>query len=235
MITVGLPNFCSPIAWLAMESLCRQITTADWELIVYEDSDKPLGALFYSGYTDRLINAGCTRIIYEYSKERVPLNQKWLWMGEKANPNSMGLILQASDCYSEPHRIQTAHNAFVCGYDWIQTNIGYFYHIKTRKMMLYKDHACTSLNMAISMRQLKQMPRGKEKWSGVDFWLWSNMRLPKIFYDLSENWKKGVDTDGYSRLSVNRKLQYWNPQPPFFKTTAKIQDVLPADILKQLR
>lgn len=235
MITVGLPNFCSPIAWLSMESLCRQITSVDWELIIYEDSDNPLGVLFFGDYADRLRAAGCKKINYKYSQERVPLNQKWIWMGENAHPDSLGLILQASDCYSEPFRIGTAHTALKNGYDWVQTNIGYFYNIATRKMMLYNDAQFTSLNMAISMKQLKLMPKDQEKWSGVDYWLWSYMVEPKIFIDESSNWKKGVDTDGYSRLSVNRKDNYRNPKPPFFKTLVLIKDVLPIDIIERLK
>lgn len=235
MISVGLPNYCSPIAWLAIESLCRQVTTHQWELIIYEDSDKPLGPLFFSGYQERLELAGCKRIVYEYSKERVPLNKKWLWMGEQADKDSLGLILQASDCYSEPHRIETAVNAMVIGYDWIQTNIGYFYNIKTKQMMLYHDDLFTSLNMAIGMNQLKAMPRDEDKWSGVDFWLYNNLVDPKIFWDESDNWKKGIDTDGYSRLSLARKLQYNNPEPPFFPTREKIYNVLPADIIARLK
>lgn len=235
MITVGLPNFCSPIAWLAMESLCRQITTHEWELIIYEDSDNPLGKDFFLNYLPRLSKVGCKKVTYKYSLERVALNQKWIWMGENSHPDSVGLILQASDCYSEPHRIETAHSALMIGYDWIQTNIGYFYNIHTRQMMLYHDDQFTSLNMAISMAQLKSLPKNELKWSGVDYWLYTNLTNPKIFWDESDNWKKGVDTDGYSRLSVNRKNQYKNPKSPFFRTDVKIQDILPGEVIENLK
>lgn len=234
MITVGLPNYCSPIAWLAMESLCRQQTSYEWELIIYEDSDKPLGPLFYSGYSERLEAAGCKRLIYEYSKARVPLNQKWLWMGDKSDPESLGLILQASDCYSEPHRIETAHKAFEQGYDWVQTNQGFFYNLMTGQMMKYNDGVPTGLNMAVKMSQLKSMPRDQDRWSGVDYWLFMNLCLPKVFIDKSTNWGHGIDTDGYGRISLERKKQYDNPQHPFYNTAVPLSIILPDDVLELL-
>lgn len=233
MITVGLPNFASPIAWLAMESLCRQITNHEWELIIYEDSDKPLGALFYSGYTERLNKAGMVSMRYEYSLDRVPLNQKWLWMGRNAHPESVGLILQASDCYSEPNRIETAYNAFAAGYNWVQSSKGCFYFIDTGQMMLFDSMHGTGLNMAISREALKRMPN-EQRWSGVDYWLFANIDRPLVYYDDSENWKQGIDTDGFNRISTGRRSNYNNPKPPFFYTTRTIEESIPMEIVSLL-
>lgn len=234
MITVGLPNYASPIAWLAMESLCRQRTSCEWELIIYEDSDKPLGALFYSGYQERLELAGCKRIVYEYSKERVPLNQKWLWMGRNSHPESVGLILQASDCYSEPYRIETAYNALSAGYNWVQNNKGYFHNFETGQTMLYIGGVPTGLNMAIGMNELRSIPDSEDRWSGVDYWLLSKIAHQRVYVDHSDNWMLGVDTDGYSRISLSRKKQYDNPQPPFYPTDTKLNEILPTDLIKTL-
>jgi hypothetical protein len=93
MITVGLPNYASNIAWLAMESLCEQITPYKWELIVYEDSDRPLEKEYFTKYQPRLKEAGCVRVVYLYSEERVPLNQKWLKMAELSDPSFIGACL----------------------------------------------------------------------------------------------------------------------------------------------
>jgi len=234
MLTVGLPNYCSPIAWLAMESLCRQETTHDWELFIYEDSDKPLGLKFYKQYGERLAEAGCKNVRYWYSKERVPLSEKWLFFGKHAHRDSLGLMLQASDCYSEPKRIQTAVDALALGYNWIQSNEGCFYHIDTGQLMLYRNNGGTGLNMTIGIKELRAIPR-EAKWSGVDFWLASNIIEPVVFIDESDNWQDGVDTDGFSRISLTRKKQYKNPQPPFYKCAFEIQDLVPQGIAIALK
>ena len=233
MISVGLPNYSSPFAWFAMESLCRQETFHEWELLIYEDSDNPLGALFYSGYIDRLKKVGCINVKYEYSKERVALSLKWIWMGKNMHKGSLGLMLQASDCYSGPHRIETAVNGLALGYDWIQTNIGYFYNVLTCKVMLYNSNEGTGLNMTISKRQLLSMPI-EEKWSGVDYWLFTNMTNSKVMINESDNWKNGIDTDGFNRISLHRKQNYNNPEPPFFATDVTIKEIIPEEIIHLL-
>lgn len=230
MITVGLPNFCSPIAWLAMESLCRQQTTAEWELIIYEDHCQT----DFTKYYDRLKAAGCVRIIHEFSNERIPLTKKWTWMGDNSHRDSIGLILQASDCYSEPHRIETAHEAFTNGYDWVQTNTGYFYNILTGQVMLFDGGKPTGLNMAISMEQLRSFSKDVEKWSGVDYWLFTSMKDPKVYIDTSLNWTSGVDTDGYNRISLARRENYDSPKPPFYPASIDIKTILPADVIESL-
>ena len=237
MITIALPNHASRIGWLAMESLCRQITTEKWELIVYEDSDTYQGGRdFYFSYKDRLEEAGCQQIKYLYSEERAPLSQKWKKMAELAHSESLGMILQASDCYSEPLRINTAIAAFREGYDWVQSPKGVFYHVKTAQTMLFnKPGLGTALNMAMSIEHAKRL-NDEAKWSGVDSWLYN--QLPdnaRIFIDKSSNWLNGVDTDGHNRISIERRSYYNDPKEPFYLTDLKIDDLLPVDIVKLLK
>lgn len=237
MITIGLPNYASNIAWLAMESLCNQITPHKWELIVYEDSDRPLTKEFFTKYQPRLLQAGCVRVKYLYSKERVPLNKKWLKMAELSDPASLGLILQASDCYSEPLRLSTAEIAFQNGADWIHSPIGYFYNIRTRKFMRFdKPIIGTGLNMAVSMSAMKQMPTNEDKWSGIDFWLHSNLPQGyKTFSDESSNWQNGLDTDGFNRISLDRRNIYNKPKVPFSKVgKLSLSGIVPVNIVQKL-
>src|SRR3990172_13426350 len=109
MITAALPVYASEIAWLAMESLCRQKTNVKWELIIYEDEQYPLGENFYRQYQSRLHDVGCNTLLYKYSPERIPLSYKWREISLMANKSSLGILLQAADNYSEPNRIQMAH------------------------------------------------------------------------------------------------------------------------------
>lgn len=231
-ISVGLPVYASKIAWLAMEGLCAQQTAVKWELIVYEDADEALGERFFKNYLPRLKN--CVRISYLYDKNRIPLTVKWVQIANYADENSVGIILQAADCYSEPQRIQTSYELFMQGYDWIQNRYGIFYNILTKQTMLFdgKD-GMTMLNMAVRKSKLQNLAPD-ERWAGVDNWMLRQISKPvpaKVFTDESDNWKGGVDTDGYNRISLGRRKIYFNPKPPFYKTEMKITDLLPKSVV----
>ncbi len=236
MITVALPNYASEIAWLAMEGLCNQITNKAWELIIYEDSNIILGGKdFYLSYKERLEKAGCISIKYVYSKDRIPLNYKWVKMTELAHKDSYGIILQASDAYSEPLRLATADYILSRGYDWLKSRQGVLYNTLTCKLMEYKNDGINGFNMAISKRAISSMPKKEERWASVDHWLVTNLPADaKIFTDESENWRKGVGTDGYNRLSLQRREHYNNPKPPFYKTDIKIESILSKEIIERL-
>lgn len=225
MITVGLPNYASPIAWLAMESLSRQISPPKWELIVYEDSDKPLGEEFFESFD----LPKCERVIYKYSKDRVSLSMKWIEMAKMSDSNSRGLVLQASDCYSGQRRLQNA-NLLLDRYNWIQTNQGYFYHIRLKKVLKFIQEGLTGLNMAIGMDELKQI-KPSVKWSGVDYWLFTSIKDRRIGNE--SIYTDSVDTDGFSRIS-SRTVFYDYPTPPFHHTECSLEQLLPEDIVFRL-
>jgi hypothetical protein len=236
MITIALPNYASDIAWLALESLCNQVTNRDWELVIYEDSDLPLGEDYFRAYQDRLAKAGCHGIKYKYSEERVALNQKWIEMMRMSRPDSIGIILQASDDYSEPYRIETAVHAMNKGADWVHSPLAMFYNVKTSKMMLFKMSGATGVNIAISRRAIESMPTDFEKWSGVDSWLFQNMPDDSMVYtDESTNWTHGVFTDGFNRISVARRGYYTNPTDPFYKTQTVLNDLIPIEVCVMLK
>lgn len=231
MITVGLPNYASNISWLAMESLCHQETEFDWELIVYEDSDRPMGKDFYLAYFERLKARGCKRIEYFYSSDRIPLNQKWITMAEASDPKSKGLMLQGSDDYSFKSRIQHTELAFIMGFDWIDSDEGLFYNAKTNQTMIFKaPEDLTGVNIAISRGCLLQMPKDQEKWEGVDSWLYKNMPEDASFGTLTESEDLSIFTDGFNRISLSRRLIYNDPQPPFYQTDKSILDYMPLKI-----
>jgi glycosyltransferase involved in cell wall biosynthesis len=238
IITVGLPVYASEIVWLAMESLCRQSTSYKWELIVYEDEFSPNGEAFYNQYFERLKSAGCIRLIYKYSKKRIALSVKWKAIAGWADNDCIGIILQAGDCYSEPQRIQTAFDKMLQGYDWIHSKRGIFYNVDVKKTALFDIGACrTGLNMCMSKSLATQLP-DDERWSGVDNWILSSFKKLKrgfkIYLDESDNWRHGVDTDGYNRISLGRKSIIIDPAPPFQKTYITIGQCIPANVLQML-
>lgn len=246
VITIGLPTYNSKIVWLAIESLCNQQTNIDWELIICEDEIGANGEYYYNQWRDRLKESGCVRFKYvEVSEktttsDRMALSLKWRVIVANSSASSLGLLLQASDCYSEPHRIQTAYDKFTAGYDWINSRYGIFYHIYEKKTILFDMNTVetyTGLNMAMGMDIARQLPN-EIKFSSIDHWLFTSMMKIKpaynVYIDLSNNWKRGVDTDGENIISVRRKNNYAETKPPFLRTDIKINDCLPKDVLKLL-
>lgn len=237
IVSVGLPCLNAPIAWLAMESLCNQNTPYKWELIVYEDSNDQLGEYFFTKYFNDLKN--CERIIYLSTPDRVSLSMKWKGMLNYMCKTSLGLLLQAADCYSEPSRLELTHEYFLQGFDWLHYKRGYFYNLNTDQMILFNaSEMATGLNMAISKSALAKCPN-EVIWSGVDHWLWKNCQYPfqnfRSCFIESPTWEKGVDTDGQNRISMDRRRHYNNPARPFSKTRTTIGQLVPAEIAAQIK
>jgi glycosyltransferase involved in cell wall biosynthesis len=234
IMTVGLPVLAMP-AWLAMESLARQNSPCSYELIVYEDANDLNGIEYYQEFLDRMPT--CQRLIYVYSEERVSLSHKWRRMFEMMSENSLGLMLQAADCYSEPNRLSLTFNALNDGADWVHYDIGYFYNINSKQLMMFGINGDTGLNMAVSKAALAYLPV-EDLYSGVDNWLYRNGKNKPNFKTVvinSPTWDKGIDTDGWNRISMSRSDMYVNPKPPFSKARTPVNDIIPADIIERIR
>ena len=138
MITVGMPLYRSDdIAWLAMESLCRQESPgAPWELVVAEERERAFGEDRIREYWPRLEEAGCTNIVYLSVKDWVCLSQKWQMIVNLAHKDSKVLMLQAGDCYSYPWRLADSWNAiWRDGNHWFHNLCWRMYDIVTGRCM----------------------------------------------------------------------------------------------------
>jgi len=247
LITVALPTYASKIVWLALEGLSRQRTNIKWELLICEDRVEGHGESYYKSWESRLQKAGCVNLKYiEVVREdnisnRIALSLKWRLIALNSSNSSLGMLLQASDCYSEPNRIETAYKLFNEGYDWINSRYGIFYHIYLQKCILFDSLSVNSpvgLNMGLSMKIAKQLPE-EIKYSSVDNWIYTSiMKIKpdaKIYIDeTSDNWKYGVDTDGENIISKKRSENYTNIKPPFKETDINILDNLPVEIKNKL-
>ena len=239
IITVGIPIYASPIVWLAMEGLCRQKNTCKWELIIYEDEEQALGIRFYKQYLKRLSKVNCVSFHYKYSKERTALSKKWCVISQLANEKSIGIILQAADCFSEPNRIQTSFDKMSEGIDWMHSAKGIFYYIQRNKTIEFNiGNLRTGLNMCMNTELVRQIPI-EEKWSSIDNWLLENiLKLKpnlKIFTLENNDYLNGIDTDGFNRISLKRKENYSRPKPPFKRTFITADRCLPIEIYQKLR
>jgi len=252
-ITVGLPMYRSRyIGWLALESLCRQKdVNFDWELLIMEEKDDALGLDVIRQYIPRLKENRCVRLEYYSLEEWVPLSYKWKELADKSSDSS-GFLLQAADCYSQPHRLRETYDLFKRDQDpdWVQSKKGFFYDIGSDSTVVFnhdlcmvstlqghKSHPC-SLNMAVKTSLLKKIEHHAVKKS-VDSFLFRRLSELKgspleVGWNLSENWRYGVDTHGLNNISLQRGASIKQAVPPFEATNEEMSNVLPEDIWEKL-
>ena len=238
--TVALPCYnAKNIGWIAMESLCRQDPTSfDWELIICEEPhEKMLGKDFFASYKDRLMEAGCRRILYISPEKWTPLPQKWRAIGIAAHRHSKSFLLHAADCYSPKGRLELSHELIEKGYDWIDYIKGYFYSIHQKKLVLYDAMTLKlkkrkrNLNMAFPTKYARKLPLSDKK-RLIDKWLF-NCIIPKKIYRVKELYPS-LDTHGENNIS-KREDSFITPKPPYTVTTKKIEEIgLPKDITDRL-
>lgn len=246
-ITVAVPSWDSKdILWLQLESLCRQETQYNWELIVCEEQLKNFaGESYIKKYTDRLSKAGCVRILYIPLNDHIPLSRKWSLIASKAS--GISYLLTAADNYSPSNRLELTHSKILEGYDWFDVLETLFLDLNTFKTGTYDHHLKSNQNGSSVfmgtrtdiMRQLKGPP-----WplAGIDNWIKSQVgRITTKQYRHPEA-LLGLHTDGANKISgiVNkagdrRKLYCNGYKPPFKKSTQVLEDILPADIISKLK
>ena len=255
IITCALPLYRSgKIAWLALESLCRQRSIDfSWELIVCEEvrqrgvplsETNPLTLEGLSEYSERLKAVGCSRVLYIPLTSWIPLSDKWVKMAGFCSESSYGFLLVAGDCYSYPKRLINSKKMFDCGGEWVQAPVGSFYNILSGTLSVFdhklskessipghRVHPC-ALNMGIKTSIIKKIESGGKERS-VDSWMFMQAqtilgRPPKINMDLSGDWMEGVDTHGYNQISRLRGgmigSESRDPEKPFRKPTCREPD-----------
>lgn len=235
-------------AWIALESLCAQKMTPDWELVIVQE-EKGEGVKDFLAYHELmkyqayLEKAGCVRIRYVPLEKRKTLYEKWLIAASNTHPDSRCFLLQAADDYSHPHRIRTTYDHFAHGTDYYCSLYGLFYHLQTGKHMLYRHYRenRSGLSIAVSTPLMKSLP-SKEIPKGVDNYILSMCRHKKgsalkIYYDKEEKgyYTAGVYTDGVNTISKRRVRYYDRPVAPYCKTTISIEKTLPPDIVAKLQ
>lgn len=221
------------IAWLALESLCRQKgIDFEWELIIIEEDDKCAGEALVRSYESRLSAVGCrTPITYISLSKWIPLAQKWRQIAQIAD--SRGFLLVAGDDYSNPNRLMETKRLFeTTGAEWVHTPLGYFYDIVRDNLAVW-DHSLTpgfltsgighpcGAEKAIQTELMKALPKS-DKARHVDGWIfWETQKLlgraPKAVWNRSESWKKGLFSDGFNSISGHRSNFYKDkaPRGPF--------------------
>lgn len=210
-LTVGLPMWkAKGIAWLALESLCRQEDVpCEWELLVCEEQNEDsLGGEGLAEYADRLKAAGCARVELLVPPSWEPLGSKWRLMADKASESSEMFLIQDADCYSHPHRLKTAHEMGRRGADWAQSPVHLMFDIDTGRAVVYDQagsagHA-TAADMALRTELARNMPHdGPERL--VNNWMLNQCRAQKwhvnLILDTSDNWRKSLNVTGHNQIT----------------------------------
>ena len=244
-ITVALPLWrAKDIAWLALESLCRQFTQTPWELIIAEETTQqhnPLGKGGLAPYRERLKKAGCVEVTYIPITEWIPLADKWRIIAKMAHPNSRTFILQAADCYSEPARLQRSHDALK-DHHWTHTTKGVFLDLKHNAKALYihPPGYPTALNMAVRTQLLRELPTNGPR-KGVDAWMFHNATIAngqplRVEVDPTKGWTNSLDTHSFNNISIKRGSKIQRVRPPFYPANGiRIADMLPASVVERLK
>lgn len=232
--TVAMPCFnAKNIAWLSMESLCNQVeVNHHWELLICEEEHEGMtGADFFKQYIDRLVKAGCMRIVYILIPEWIPLPQKWKILGEASHRKSMSFLLKAADCYSPSKRLSITYKYInKRNYDWIDFCKGYFYNFNNGGLIVYNKASMTNLNMAFKTSFAKNIPFS-EKRKGIDGLLFKFFKIRKR-YIIGSLYADSLDTDGHNNIS-KREKHYQNPMPPFASTAKTLDDLNLPDYVKE--
>jgi len=250
-ITVAMPLLRSgKIAWLALESLCRQINlqSCPWELLVAEEqADQPvLGLKGIDPYRKRLKKAGCASIKYFPIKAWIPLTLKWELLASKAAPSSRTFVFHPADCYAPPLLLALSHEATYKGADWFCAPRYHIYNIADGRVLFYNRHEEEHLRpggmFSTKTTYARQLPK-QERPSSVDSWLYGNIRKIALEHTRKESLcriesDERIHMNGFYVTGMNNITSlghlFREPYPPW-KVLDSLPFKVPKGILKRLR
>lgn len=241
MISVALPAWNSrKIAWLCMESLCRQQKPNDeWELIIFEEKHSgQLGEKYFRSYENRL---SCSRLVYLTSDEKIPLPQKWVTIANETSEESIAYLMCAADNYYHQFMLRDTEAA-IREADWCIMTKGYFYDFSLDEVCEYNYTGLVGLHMAAKTDMVKQFEKSSIE-RGIDGWFSKQMMsvahdrglLLKCFIDGSDHWQGTVCTNGYNNISLGRGNLLRTYKAPFYQTETKLKDIVPKDVYLRMK
>jgi hypothetical protein len=249
MISVALPVYNSKkIAWLPMESFCRQVDAPDWELIIFEDGLNQLGEAFFMSYESRLKGAGCVRVKYmdnsfKFPKLplRRPLPQKWVMIANEASPKSSAFVMCAADNYYHKYLVSDANKA-IRQADWCIMTKGFFYDFGLDAVRFYHYFGMVGLTMTARTSMVRQfehsdLERGIDNWFSLQMMRVAGQKtgMLKTFMDNTEHYRGMLCTNGLNNISTGRINYLRSCLHPFYKTDVLLEDIVPEDICISLK
>jgi hypothetical protein len=209
MMTVAMPMFnASPIAWLALEGLCRQeLVPCRWDLLVIEEeNDAALGAKALYEYHTRLQSVGCVRCDHTGIGSWVPLFDKWRDLGSRMPDESIAFLLCAADDYARPFRLRDTYLAIKDGAEWYQTVRVPMYDIQRKKCVLWDNTGTENgADMAMSADCARRLAGasslGKRGARAVDRHVQKACGAQKVVWHDADDSTLGLGTRGLNCIS----------------------------------
>ena len=248
-LTYALPMYrAKNIGWLALESLCRQENIDfEWELIILEESQQSMGASRVHEYKDRLEQVGCVRLKYVTLARWIPLSQKWINIAKLAD--SEVFLLAGCDDYAPPNRLSETMAMFATGAEWSHVPVGLFYNIASDNFGVFDfslaDHVCGLDKAGRTSIVKRALPETSTRTRSVDGWVYDQIvsylkRSPYTQMNTSEDWKRGVFTDGLNNICNTRRNLYGSDITAPFRhlhedEPQSLEEVIPEDIVQSLR
>jgi len=235
MITVALPLWqAKDVAWICLESLCRQKTIIPWELIICEERiPNRLGEDGVSEYIERLQAVGCVNVNYITEGSRLLLAYKWKKMVDYVSDGSIGYIMCGADNFYQPLMVQQSYDALKGGADWFSTYECHFYDINTKAFVRFNRKSYSGIEMALSIPSAQKII-GSGKKKGIDSFVFRTVAPENRVWNETGCGMDTVCTHGKNLISWNRGKLINRPASPFKVTNNIVEDYLPPEILERL-
>jgi len=230
------------IAWLALESLCRQQgIDFGWELIVAEEqnNDEVFGKKALRKYALRLESVGCVRIKYISLKHWIPLAEKMVLLMQNTSPESKVLMPHAADRYSSPYILKTQYDAFKDPkIEWFCTKPAtIFYDIATEAARVTPNPPKGSAN-GVRLPIARKVLDGKGIGRVVDKWFFNActnvVGRKMIEFADRETWKTAFATNGLNTCTLNRQRRMLRGHSKWKPIDWDWEANMPKDILDRL-
>ena len=253
-MTICLPLFRAKyIAWLALESLCRQKNIDfKWELIICEEIfDEEFGEEQINTYKERLKNVGCTNLVYIPLSKWIPLSEKICLMIKNASESSLYYGDLGADMYTPSLRIKSQRDILKNNpdIDWCAIGKTIFYEIKTEKLFIldaeFSVNDASSRASRMSIMRHFNICNKKIGIDGTIFKFIKNFAKSKgkkftTYLDNSDElWMESLNVHGLNNLSVGGERELYfsgkRKEERIKVCNVDINKIFPLEILKKLR
>lgn len=245
--SVRMPMFrVKYIAWLALESLCRQKgINFEWELIMAEEQigNEIFGKEKVDKYIPRLKAVGCKRVHYIPLKAWIPLAQKMCLLVENCSKESKYVAFQSADYYSSPGILAAQYSAFKRNpnIDWFTSRPWtVFYDIQTGISKMVRNGAKGS-GRACKLKYARLIaPTTRRK--GCDKWFYNNIvaivkskenRVLREYID-TEQWRYAFNVHGFHNCTLSRGGRMRSGHKKFREVSFDWKKNIPVDILERV-
>lgn len=242
-LSVQMPMFrVKYIAWLALESLCRQKNISfEWELIVTEEmiGNEVFGRDEVFSYAKRLRKVGCKKIVYIGLRSWIPLATKLGLLTDYCTKTSKIVSFQSADYYSSPFILTSQWKAFEDPeIEWFSCSPSTIFYDVATGISKVTANGPKGSGRAYLTSISRMVGKGTRR-KGVDKWLWQTThevlkRPPRIHVDKKENWKYAFNVNGFHNCTLSRGRKIRTDHKKWSDIKFDWKDNIPVEIMKRV-